>query len=78
MTMDNIGQSFGDWEVLRYRVRNVSGDAPLFRATVVLRKGQQRRQLVAEGPTPSAALDNVKRQMTGSAAIQDDTGEFPF
>jgi len=73
MTMDNIGPDFGDWEILRYRVRNVSGDAPLFRAIVVLRKGLQRRQLVAEGPTPAAALDNVKRQMTGSAVILNDT-----
>ena len=73
MTMDNIGPDFEDWEILRYRVRNVSGDAPLFRAIVVLRKGLQRRQLVAEGPTPAAALDNVKRQMTGSAVILNDT-----
>lgn len=74
MMMDNIGpRVFGEWDILRYRVRNVSGDAPLFRAIVVLRKGPMRRQLVAEGPTPAAALENVKRQMTGSAVILNDT-----
>src|SRR5690606_4584637 len=77
MTMDNIGPDFGAWEILRYRDRNVSGDAPPFRAIVVLRKGVQRRHLVAEGANPAAALANVKRQMTGSAVILDDTEACP-
>lgn len=77
MTLDNIGPQFEGWDILRYRVRNVSVDRPLFRAVIVLRKGDHRRQLVAEGSTPTAALENVQRQLTGNAIVDGDLDTTP-